>query len=131
MLTLPCKTERNTHVSYSNGAMEECLRRFESPVASHTAKQDKRKSATKHGDSSGAMEEYLRRFESPAAHRKSAVGMDLAASDRHGAARDIDATTLPNWATNLVSILGTSNGAMDCYVTARVQNCARRTPYPA
>ena len=59
MLTLPCETERNAHVSYSSGAMEEGLRRFESPVASHPAKQGTHKSATKHGNFSGAMERYV------------------------------------------------------------------------
>ena len=59
------KQNENTHVSYINGAMEEGLRRFESPVASHPAKQGTHKSATKHGNFSGAMEECLRRFESP------------------------------------------------------------------
>ena len=70
----------------------------------------------------GAMEECLRRFESPAAHGASAVGMDLAGSDRHGSAADIDAATLPNWATSLISILGTSNGAME--------ECLRRFESP-
>ena len=71
----------------SNGAMEEGLRRFKSPVASHTAKQGKHTSATKHGNSNGAMEECLRRFESPAAHgARRAVGIDLAGSDRHSSA---------------------------------------------
>ena len=46
-----------------------------------------------------AMEECLRRFKTPAAHIGSAVGMDLAASDRDGSAVDTDAATLPNWAT--------------------------------
>ena len=62
--------------------------------------------------SSGAMEECLRRFKSPAAHVGSAVGMDLAGSDRHGSALNKDAATLPNWVTSLISILGTSNGAL-------------------
>ena len=63
------------------------------------------------------MEEDLRRFESPAAHLVSAVGMDLAGSDRHGCALDKDAATLPNRATSLISILGNYNGAMERYVT--------------
>ena len=90
---------------------------------SHSAKQGKRKSATEYGNSSGAigaMEECLRRFKSPAAHVGSAVGMDLAGSDRHGSAWNKDATTLPNWVTSLISILGTSSGAME--------ECLRRFP---
>ena len=76
----------------------------------------------------GAMEECLRRFKSPAAHVVSAVGMDLAGSDRHGSALNKDAATLPNWVTSLISILGTSNGAMERYVTVMVRNrrgCSR------
>ena len=68
------------------------------------------------------MEEGLRRFKPPAAHVGSAVGMDLAGSDRHGSAIDVDAATLPNWVTNLISILGTSNGAME--------ECLRRFESP-
>ena len=113
MLTPDCETERNARVSYSSGAMEECLRRFESPVVSQTAKQGEHKSATKHGNSIGAMEECLRRFKSPAVHVASGVGMDLAVSDRHGSADNMHAATLPNWATSLISILRTSNGAME------------------
>ena len=100
-----------TKVGNSSEAMEEGLRRFKSPVASPTAKQGKCKSATTHGtfsgarlitkirSSSGAIEEGLRRFKSQAVHVASAVGMDLAASDRHGSTIDIDAPTLPNGAT--------------------------------
>ena len=54
----------------------------------------------------------------PAAHSVSrAVGMDLAVSDRQGPAEDSDAATLPNWVIIFISILGTSNGAMERYVT--------------
>ena len=78
---------------------------------------------SKLGSSNGAMEEGLRRFESPAAHVASAVGMDLAGNDRHGSTPGIDAATLPNWAMSLISILGTSNGAME--------ECLRRFKSPA
>ena len=137
-----------TKIGNSSGAMEECLRRFES-AAAHSAStvgmdlagSDRHGSAVLVdidaatlpkwamnltsilGTSNGAMEEGLRRFESPVAHRASAVGIDLAGSDRHGwriravIAADSDAATLPNWATNLISILGISNGAMERYVT--------------
>ena len=94
--------------------MEEGLRRFESPVAhslpNRASMSQLPNEATPAGP--GRWKECLRRFETPAAHRVSAVGMDLAGSDRHGAARDcrdIDAATLPNWETSLLSILGTSN----------------------
>ena len=112
----PCKRLRQSGSFLemsSIGAMEECLRRFESLVASPTAKQGKHRSASKQGNSSGVMEECLRRFESPAAHPPSGVGMDLAGSNCHGFGAGIDAATLPNWATSLISILGTSNGAME------------------
>ena len=92
------------------------MRRFESPAASQSAKQGKRKLADKHGNFTGTREEGLRRFESPAAHPLSSVGMDLAGGDHHGSALDGDAATLPNWATSLISILGTSNGAMEEYL---------------
>ena len=43
--------------------------------------------------------------------------------DRNNATIDPDAPTLPNLATNmLMAILGTSSGAMDCYVTVMVRN---------
>ena len=45
--------------SYVSGAMEECLRRFESPNASQAAKQGKHTSTTKHGNFNGAMERYV------------------------------------------------------------------------
>ena len=57
--------ERSHHF---NGAMEERLRRFESPVVSQTAKQGEHKSATKHGNSSGAMERYVTVYFETGAH---------------------------------------------------------------
>ena len=96
MLTEDCETERNARVSYSSGAMEECLRRFKLPAAhearcavgvdlgcldSNSAAIDVNPTSlkcttwlrqrgcvvTKVGNSSGAMEEGLRRFKSPVA----------------------------------------------------------------
>ena len=77
----------------SNGAMEEGLRRFESPVASHPAKQGKRMLATKHGNFTGALWWALP-FETDATHFGGSVGVNLAGLDSHSAGIDVNPAAL-------------------------------------
>ena len=71
--------------------MEECLRRFESPSASLSAKQGEHKSATKHGSSNGAMDEGSR---NGCSHVIILIVVDGAANDVHVSILDEDTSAL-------------------------------------